>query len=60
MLSRLLCAAPSPEGKKPALQRPGRGASVVLPVLLLVVLTACRGRAGAGPVAGGRGQPAES
>lgn len=59
MLSRLLCAAPSPEGKKPALQRPGRRSSVVLPLLLLVVLTACRGRPSAGPVAGGRGQLAK-
>lgn len=52
MLSRLLCAAPSPEGRKRALQRPGRGASVVLPPLLLVVLTACEGTGGRG--AGGR------
>lgn len=46
MLSRLLCAAPSPEGRKGALQRPGRGASVVLPPLLRVVLMACEGAAG--------------
>lgn len=53
MLSRLLCAAPSPEGKSRALQ-PRRGASVVLPALRRVVLTACEG-----PVAGGRGHPAQ-
>lgn len=50
MLRGLLCAAPSPEGKRRALQRPG-AASVVLPPLLLVVLTAC-GRRAAGARAG--------
>lgn len=45
-----VCAAPSPEGRRRALQRPGAAvaaASVVLPPLLLVVLTAC-GRPGLG------------
>lgn len=58
MLSCLLCAAPSPEGKQRALQRgPGR-----------VCSAACspagsahgmRGAAGCEPLPGGRGQPAE-
>lgn len=52
MLSRLPCAAPSPEGKRRTLQRRGRGASVVLPPLLRVVLMACEGTGGRG--AGGR------
>lgn len=52
MLSRPLCAAPSPEGRERAVQR-GRGASVVLPLSC----GQCSRHAGQEPGAAGSGLP---